>query len=43
MKNSDPVNHNVNSRLRNNGFNPVLAAAQTIARPIEGAERSRAK
>ena len=40
VKNSDPVNHNVNSRLRNNGFNSLLAGGQTIARPIEAAERS---
>jgi plastocyanin len=40
VKNSDPVNHNVNSRLRNNGFNTLLAGGQTIARPIEAAERS---
>ena len=39
VKNSDPVNHNVNSRLRNNGFNTMLAGGQTIARPIEAAER----
>ena len=40
VKNSDPVNHNVNSKLRNNGFNSLLAGGQTIARPIEAAERS---
>ena len=39
VKNSDPVNHNVNSKLRNNGFNSLLAGGQTIARPIEAAER----
>ena len=40
VKNSDSVNHNVNSRLRNNGFNTLLAGGQTIARPIEAAERA---
>ena len=40
IKNSDPVSHNVNSALRNNPFNPILAASQSSKQIMEGAERS---
>src|SRR5260221_13845793 len=40
LKNSDPVNHNINSRLKNNGFNKLLSASQNVAQPISDAERT---
>jgi plastocyanin len=40
LKNSDPVNHNINSRLKNNGFNKLLSAAQEVPQPVEAPERS---
>jgi hypothetical protein len=39
LKNSDPVNHNIHSRLRNNEFNPIMAASQSVPLPINNAER----
>ena len=40
LKNSDPVNHNINSRLRNNGFNKLLSAAKDEPLPVNEAERT---
>jgi plastocyanin len=40
LKNSDPVNHNINSRLKNNPFNKLLSASQEAAQPVEAPERS---
>jgi len=40
LKNSDPVNHNINSRLKNNGFNKLLSASQDAIQTIDAAERS---
>jgi hypothetical protein len=40
LKNSDPVNHNINSRLRNNGFNKLLSAAKDEMLPVSEAERT---
>jgi hypothetical protein len=39
LKNSDPVSHNINSQLRNNGFNTVVPAAQAMPRPLTEAEK----
>jgi hypothetical protein len=39
LKNSDPVSHNINSRLRNNGFNSVVPASQALPRSISEPER----
>jgi plastocyanin len=40
LRNSDPVNHNINSRLKNNAFNKLLSASQEVAQPTDAAERS---
>ncbi len=40
LKNSDPKPHNINSRLRNNGYNKLLAGLQSVAQPVDAAERS---
>jgi plastocyanin len=40
LKNSDPVNHNINSRLKNNAFNKLLSASQDAIQPVTDAERS---
>jgi plastocyanin len=40
LKNSDPVNHNINSRLKNNAFNKLLSASQAVSQPTDAAERS---
>src|SRR5262249_41400864 len=40
LKNSDPVNHNINSRLRNNGFNKLLSATKDEMLPVSAAERT---
>jgi hypothetical protein len=40
LKNSDPKNHNINSRLKNNPFNKLLSAAQDVPQPVEAAERT---
>jgi plastocyanin len=40
LKNSDPVNHNINSRLKNNAFNKLLSASQEAPQPVEAPERS---
>jgi len=40
LKNSDPKNHNINSRLKNNQFNSLLSGGQTVPKPIETAERT---
>jgi len=40
LKNSDPVNHNINSRLKNNGFNKLLSGSQEMPQPIVAPERS---
>jgi plastocyanin len=40
LKNSDPVNHNINSRLRNNPFNKLLSASQDVPQPVDAPERT---
>jgi len=40
LKNSDPVNHNINSRLKNNGFNKLLSASKQEPLPVNEAERT---
>src|SRR5262249_46734181 len=40
LKNSDPVNHNINSRLRNNGFNKLLSAQKDEMLPVNEPERT---
>ena len=40
LKNSDPVNHNINSRLKNNGFNKLLSAAKQEPLPVSEKERT---
>ncbi len=40
LKNSDPVNHNIHSRLKNSEFNPLISGNQTDKRKIERAERA---
>jgi plastocyanin len=40
LKNSDPVSHNINSKLRNNTFNSVMAQGQSIPQKITVAERT---
>jgi hypothetical protein len=40
LKNSDPTNHNINSRLKNNGFNKLLPAAKDEPLPVNEAERT---
>jgi plastocyanin len=39
LKNSDPIPHNTNSKLRNNTFNPLMAEGQSIPYKVT-AERS---
>jgi hypothetical protein len=39
LKNSDPVNHNINSRLQNNGFNKLLSASKDEKLPVNEIER----
>jgi len=40
LKNSDPVNHNVNSKLKNNGTNPNVAPNTEQPFQTQGAERT---
>ncbi len=40
LKNSDPVNHNINSRLKNNGFNKLLPASKQEPLPVSEPERT---
>jgi len=40
LKNSDPVSHNINSRLKNNGFNQIVPASQELHQAIDNPERS---
>lgn len=40
LKNSDPVNHNINSRLKNNGFNKLLSGNQRQEQPVNAPERT---
>jgi plastocyanin len=40
LKNSDPANHNINSRLKNNGFNKLLSATKQEPLPVSEAERT---
>jgi len=40
MKNSDPVPHNINSKLKNNGTNPSLAAGTATPFPTQGPENT---
>ncbi|MBV8269158.1 MAG: hypothetical protein JO252_22780 [Planctomycetaceae bacterium] len=40
LKNSDPINHNINSRLKNNQFNKLISGGQSVPNPIETAERT---
>lgn len=40
LKNSDPVNHNINSRLKNNGFNKLLSANQQQEQLVNALERT---
>jgi len=40
LKNSDPVSHNINSRLRQNGFNEIVPATKSTSKEITAAERS---
>lgn len=40
MKNSDPVNHNVNSKLKNNGTNPNVPPSSELAFVTQGAEKT---
>jgi plastocyanin len=40
LKNSDPRNHNVNSKLKNNGTNPNVPPSSELPFPTQGAERT---
>jgi plastocyanin len=40
LKNSDAVNHNINSRLKNNGFNKLLSASKEESLAVSEAERT---
>jgi plastocyanin len=40
LKNSDPANHNINSRLKQNSFNSLLSGGQGVERKVDAAERT---
>lgn len=40
LKNSDPVNHNINSKLKNNAANPNIAPNNEMPFPTQAAERT---
>ncbi len=40
LKNSDSINHNINSRLKNNSFNSLISGGQMVLKPIETPERT---
>jgi plastocyanin len=40
LKNSDAANHNINSRLKNNGFNKLLSASKQEPLAVSEAERT---
>lgn len=43
LKSSDPLNHNVDSKLRNSAFNTNIAGGMTFKPPVSGPERTPGK